>query len=171
MACARTSPAAAAPAISSTRSSRPRTRLRIVSKSRAAAECPPASPVPTCAAWCPDSPAPGDATKWYTTVPTPSACRTSAKAGPPDSSISASSGSTTGSKKRSVQDSPCTAPVSSTSGERTGPSESRVASTCRLRAPTAATVNGPGASSGIRPRTAAGKVSACATYERWISST
>ena len=32
-----------------------------------------------------------------------------------------------------------------------------------LSAPTAATVSGPGASSGIRPRTAAGNVSACAT--------
>ena len=51
-------------AISSTRSSRPRTRLRIVSKSRAAAECPPARPVPTCAALCADSPEPGEATKW-----------------------------------------------------------------------------------------------------------
>ena len=92
-------------------------------------------------------------------------------AGPVDSSISASSGSTTGSKNRSVQVSPSTEPDSSTSGERTGPSESLVASTCRLRAPTAATVSGPGASSGIRPRTPAGKVSACATYARWISST
>ena len=46
---------------------------------------------------------------------------------------------------------------------RTGPSESRVASRCRLRTPTAATVRGPGASSGIPPRTAAGNVMACAT--------
>ena len=94
---------------------------------------------------------------------TPSACRTSPKAGPDDSSISDSSGSTTGSKNRNVHDSPSTDPASSTSGSRTGPSESRVASTCRLRAPTAATVSGPGASSGIRPRTAAGNVIACAT--------
>ena len=88
---------------------------------------------------------------------TPSACRTSPKAGPSDSSIRTSSGSTTGSKNRTVQDSPSTDPASSTSGPRTGPSESLVASTCRFLAPTAATVSGAGASSGIRPRTAARK--------------
>ncbi len=93
---------------------------------------------------------------------TPSACRTSPNAGPSDSSINDNPGSTIGSKNRKVQDSPSTDPASSTSGPCTGPSGSLVASTCRFLAPTAATVSGPGASSGIRPRTAAGNVSACA---------